>query len=159
MEYSIDLLKEKKKSIFILVLGILLLLLALAWIPIRWKGNGSVTFFDWIYFIAMLLSGFSQISQGLGYPIVRLFGKAYVEINNKIIRVKTGVLDKEQSVEWSDIDSINYKSGNFVITKKDNSIYNLSASKLEYIQIQEVKSVINNIANDKKISINLKNQF
>lgn len=156
MEYSIDLLKTRKKTIITSVIGVLILLVALAWIPVRWIGDGLVTSYDWVYFIIMLLNGLSLINLGLGNPIERLFGKAYIEINNQIIRVKAGVFEKEQNIKWSEINSIDYKSGDFVIIKKDNSVYNLSVSKLEYIQLQEVKDIINDIANDKNISINLK---
>lgn len=156
MEYSIDLLNLRNKSIFSLVVGILIFLWTLVWFIVSLTGNSSVTFFDLTYFVLMLLNGLLITNLGLGNPIERLFGKAFIEINNQIIRVKTGVFDNEQSVEWSEINSVNYNSGIFIITKKDSSIYHLSVSKFEYKQLQEVKGVINNIASDKSISINLK---
>ncbi len=155
MDYSRDLLKEKKKSKFALILGILSFVLAIFWITLRLIENNALSLFDWIYSFFFLLNGVSQTLSGLGYSIERLIGKAFIKIDNQAIKIKTGAFDKEQSIDWSEIRSIDYKPGNFIITKNDNSTYKLTMSKLEYSVIQEIKNVIDKIANDKKISINL----
>jgi hypothetical protein len=54
------------------------------------------------------------------------------------------------------ISSIEYKAGNFTIRNNDNSSEKLKLTKLEYLIIQEIKKVIERIANEKHISINLK---
>ncbi len=151
MEYSVDLLSFRTKSKFVLTLGILLVLSAIGWFIAIWVRKGSVSLFDWLFFILLLLNGLLQTSNGLGNPIERLFGKAFVKINSRTISIKTGVFDKKQTVKWSDIRLISYKPANFVITKKDNSTCKLSMSKLDYSVIQDIKRVMNNIANDKNI--------
>ena len=155
MNYSVDLLSFRTKSKFVLVLGILLVLVAIGWFIAIWVRKGSASFFDWLFFILLLLNGLLQISQGLGNPIERLFGKAFVRINSQEISIKTGVFDKKQTVKWSEIHSISYKPANFIITKKDNSTYRLSMAKLGYSLIKEIKNVVSNIANDKNIPTNL----
>lgn len=151
MNYSVDLLSFRTKSKFVLVLGILLVLVAIGWFIAIWVRKGSASFFDWLFFILLLLNGVVQTSYGLGNPIERLFGKAFVRINSQAISIKTGVFDKKQTVKWSDIRSISYKPTNFIVTKKDNSTCMLSMSKLGYSLIKEIKNVVSNIANDKNI--------
>ncbi|MBS0011219.1 MAG: hypothetical protein KFF49_07405 [Bacteroidales bacterium] len=155
MDYSRDLLKEKKKSKFALILGILSFVFAIFWIIIKLNDKNVLSTFDWIYSFLFLLNGISHTSSGLGYSIERLIGKAFIKIDNQVIKIKTGAFDKEQSIDWSEISSIDYKPNNFMITKKDSSIFKLSMTKLEYSVIQEIKNVIDKIGNDKNILINL----
>lgn len=154
MDYSKDLLKEKKKSRFALGLSILFYLLAIAWIPIQLIDEDTISVFDWFYVFVMFFNGLSQTMGALGYSVDRLIGKAFVKIDDQVINIKTGAFAKEQSIEWSQISSIYYQPGNFTITKTDNSTCTLTLSKLEYSVIQEIKSVIENMANDKKIRTN-----
>ena len=155
MEYSKDLLKQKSNSKLSLWLSILFYVLAIVWIPVQLMDNGSVSGFDWFYTIIMLLNGVTQMMAAYGYSVERLVGKAYVRINNHMIQIKTGVFDKEQQINWSEINSIDYTPGKFIITKKDQTPYSLAISKLEYAVIQEIKNVINEIAHEKKISISV----
>ncbi len=155
MNYSIDLLSFRTKSKFVLVLGILLVLVAVGWFIAIWMRKGSTSFFDWLFFVLLLLNGVVQTSYGLGNPIEKLFGKAFVRINSQAISIKTGVFDKKQTVKWSGIHAISYKPTCFIITKKDNSTCKLSISKLDYSVIQDIKRVMNNIADDKNIPTSL----
>ena len=155
MNYSKDLLKEKKKSKFALILSILFYVIAIGWIPIRLSEKGSISGFDWLYTSIMFINGLSQTMAGFGYSIERLIGKAFIKIDSQVIKIKTGAFDKEQSIDWSEINSIEYKPSNFMITKNDKTIFKLSMTKLEYSVIKEIKNVINEIGNDKKISVNI----
>jgi len=155
MNYSKNLLKGRKKSTFAIVVGILFFIVAISWIPVRLTENGSVSGFDWFYMIIFLLNGLSQTMAGLGYSIDSLVGKAFIEIDNQIIRLKTGPFDKEQSITWDEIHSIDYKLNKLMITKNNRTKLNLTMSKLEYSVIQEIKNVISEIANKKEIPINL----
>ncbi|MFO7657936.1 MAG: hypothetical protein R6W78_12800 [Bacteroidales bacterium] len=155
MDYAKDLLKARKKSKFAIVIGILLLLIAISWIPTRLIEKESISGFDWLYTFIFLLNGLSQTITGLGYSIDRLIGRAFIKIDNQVIKIKTGAFDREQSINWDQIDSINYKSGNFLITENDTSSYKLTITKLEYSIIQEIKNVINEISKAKKIELHL----
>jgi len=79
-----------------LVLGILLVLVAIGWFIAIWVRKGSASLFDWLFFILLLLNGLFQISQGLGNPIERLFGKAFVRINSQAIASRPGCLIKNK---------------------------------------------------------------
>lgn len=155
MDYSRDLLKLKKKSKLALIFSILFYLIAISWIPIRLIEKGAISGFDWFYTSIMLFNGISQTMAARGYSIERLIGKAFIKIDSQVVIIKTGVFDKKQSIYWSEISSIDYKPSNFVITKNDSSTYNLNMTKLEYSEIQEIKNVIDRIAKDKNVSINL----
>ena len=155
MNYSKNLLKGRQKSKFAIVIGILFFMIAISWIPVHLIENGSVSGFDWFFMIIFLLNGLYQTMAGLGYSIDNLIGKAFIEIDHRVIRIKTGAFDKEHSVSWDEIYSIDYKPNKFIITKNNKTKLNLTISKLEYSVIQEIKNVISEIANKKEISINL----
>ncbi len=155
MDYSKDLLKKRKKSKFAIILSILFYVLAISWIPIRLIEKNSVSGFDWFYTVIMFLNGLSQTMAGLGYSVERLIGKAYIKIDNQVIKIKSGAFNREQSINWDEINLIDYKASNFIITKNDKTVFKLTMSKLEYSVIQEMKNVIDEIAKSKKIPLNL----
>jgi len=155
MTYSKDLLKKRKKSKVSMAFGLFVIVIAITWIPLHLIEEVSISGFDWPYMFIFLLNGFSLFMAGYGYSLDRLIGKAFIEIDNQVIRMKTDVFDKEKSISWDKINSIEYKPSKFIVTKKDKTKLILTISKLEYIEIQEIKNVIRDIANKKKISINL----
>jgi len=155
MEYTRDLLKVKKKSKFPLFLGIASFAIAIIWIWMKLIYNERIETFDWFYSIVFLLNGVSHTSTGLGYSIERIFGKAFIQIDDQVIYVKTGVLDKGQKVYWSEIQSIDYKPNKFTITKKDDSTSTIELTKLEYSVIQETKDAIETRANDSNVPSHL----
>jgi hypothetical protein len=152
MELKIDLLKEKrKKSLFGVILGILFFLVACSWIIVRIIKIEIITLFDWFYFGIMLLNGILQFTGGLGYSFGNLFGKAYILINSEVISIKAGVFDKNQFVNWSEIEFINYNLNKFEIKKTDNTNMVINLSMFDYRLINEIKKTINGIAKEKKI--------
>jgi len=152
MELRIDLLKgRREKSLFGIIFGILLFLLASGWIIM----NEIITPFDWFYFLQFPLFGIIIFIKGLGYPIESLFGgKAYVLIDPEQISLKISVFSKNQSVNWNEIKSISYKVNKFEIKKTDNTNMIIKLSTFDYITATEVKKTINCIANEKNIQLN-----
>ena len=155
MEYAKDLLKEKVRSRFPLILGLVSFGLAIFWIVLKGTGPMALTTFDWVYAFLFLLNGVSHTSYGLGYSLERLVGRAYIRIDNRVIKIKTGVLDQEQKIEWPEIAAIDYKPGYFIMTRNDRSTCKLSMKKLEYSVIQEIKMVMGQIAKEKEIPIDV----
>jgi hypothetical protein len=155
MDLKIDLLKKPKKSLFRIILGILIFLLAIGWIIIRVIKNRSVTPFDWIYSGIFSLNGVFYAIEGLGYSFERFFGKAYILINLECISLKITVYEKEQYINWDEIKSIDYKLNRFEIKKKDNTNMVLNLSRLDYISINEIKKIINDIAKEKNIQASI----
>ena len=151
MKYSKDLLKRRKKSKIGIAFGVFIIIVAISLAPVRLLVEGSVSGYHWPYTIIFLLNGLNQLMAGLGYSIDRLMGKAFIEIDNKVIRLKISAFGKEQNVSWDKINSIEYRPNKFIVTKKDKTQLVLSIYKLEYSVIQEIKNTIKEIANEKKI--------
>jgi len=156
MELNIDLLKvQSKKSLFRVIFGILFIVFAGSWIIIRLIENESIKLFDWIYFGIFALNGIVHIVEGLGYPFGRFFGRAYILINSEFISLKSGVFEKEQFINWSDINSIDYKLNKLNIKKTDNTVLIINLTKFDYILLIEIKKAVSNIANEKNIQLNI----
>lgn len=153
MNYTKNLLELKKKSKSATIFGIISCILAITIIVINYLNHENIPFYLWIFSIYFLLSGIANIMAGQGHSIDRLFGKAFIEINNEKISLKTGVLQKVQAVNWKEIDSIDYKLNNLIITKTDKAMVKLALNRLEYSVIQEIKEVVNIIGTDKEIDI------
>ena len=154
MEYARDLLKVKKKSKFPLFLGIASFAIAIVWIWIKLIYNETIKTFDWVYSILFLLNGVSHTSIGFGYSIERLFGKAFIKIDDRSIKIKMGVFKKEKEIAWSQVKSIEYKPNNYYITQSDGSTYHFKMTELEYSVIQEIKNTLETIASDGNIPVN-----
>ena len=155
MELEIDLLEKGKKSIFRIVIGILLLAISGERILDRVICEEAVGLFDWIYVGLFALAGTLHIIGGLGPNFERYFGKAYVLINSEVISLKADVFGKEQSIYWNDIKSIEYKSNKFRIEKTDNTNAVMSLSKFSYSLKNEIKRVVDCIAKEKNIKLTM----
>jgi hypothetical protein len=100
MDYSVDLLKGRKKSKAALIIGFFAYLLAIIWIPIKLFERDSISWYDFGYPLIIVVNGLTLTLTGLGYSVDRLFGKAFIRINNQVINIKTGAFDKEQIIDW-----------------------------------------------------------
>lgn len=116
------------------------------------NGNSSSPF-DWLLFVIFVLNGLVHSIEGFGFSFARLLGNAYIQIDSEIIAIKTGVLKKEQSIFWKDIKSVSYKPIRFKVTKNDDTAMTFNLSKLDYSLIKEIKSAINEIADEKGLEI------
>lgn len=152
MELKIDLLYTEKKSIFRIILGIAILVVSVGWIIARSKDYQHLNFLDWLFAGFMILNGISHTLGGSGYAINRLFGKAFVEIDENIILIKPTLFDKTQEVAWRDIASMEYMANKYRITLTDGKIVILHLSKLEYLLKKNIKEAIGAIAAAKGIS-------
>ena len=93
-----------------------------------------------------------HIYEGFGYSVSRLFGKAYILIDTEIIRIKTGILDKELFIFWNEVASVHFKAAVFEMRRPDNTSVVLNLSSLEYSLIQQIKEVIGRILVEKGIA-------
>jgi hypothetical protein len=155
MKYSKDLLKRRKKSKLVIAFGIFVIVIAIIGIPLRLAEKSLNSWFDWFYTIIFLFNGLALTMTGLGYSIDKLIGKAFIEIDNQRIRIKKSIMDKEQSISWDNINTIEYKPNKFIVIKNDKTKLRLTVSNLEYSAIQDIKDVISKTANMKKITTNI----
>ncbi len=151
MEFKRDLLKKEKKSIFRIVLGILLLVILGMWIINRILDNQIIRPLDWLFFGIIALNGIVHIIEGSGFSIAKLFGNAFVSIDDKLISIKLGIIDKEQNIYWNSIKKIDYNLNKFKIQNIDDVIITLDLSKFDYALKNEIKESIISIAKNKNI--------
>jgi hypothetical protein len=155
MELKKDLLKKERKSVFRVILGILFFAISIFWITDRIMDNLIIRPFDWFYTGIFTLNGLVHTIEGFGFSIARLFGKAFVLIDNEQISIKLGIIDKEQNIYWKDIKVIDYKLNKFHIENIDNTSKTLDLSKLDYTLKNKVKEIISGIAKDKNIQTSI----
>jgi len=153
MQLKRDLLKIERKSFFRIILGIGLFISAAGWILGRHIDNQIVKIIDWYFFGTMAIIGLFHFIEGFGISFSKLFGKAYILIDDDQIRIKNGVFENEQSILWHDIKSIKYKPNIFQILKPDQTYVVLKLQDLEYSLIREIKEVIRTIAQEKGVPI------
>jgi hypothetical protein len=153
MELKRDLFRNGKKSVFRIVLGILFLLISVAWFVIRIIDNQRVSFFDWFYASIMFVNGLVHATEGFGFSFLNLTGTTFIHITTDKIQLKKGVFLKEQIILWSDIKRIDYKLIQYLIVLKNEKTETLNISKLEYSLVKEIKETISLIAKEKDIEI------
>jgi len=150
MELNIDLLKRETKSRFRVIAGILFLIMGI--VQIIFSNNYRMgKLFNWTMFTMWMLNGIVHIMEGLGYPFEGIFGKAYIIINSDLISLKSSVFEKEQSVNWNDIKSIDYKLNRYIIQKVDNKTLVIDLTKFEYFLNKEIKKTIDYFAQEKNL--------
>lgn len=103
--------------------------------------------------ILLTLQGITGIINGMGYSVEKIFGSAFVLVDNEQIAIKTGVGAKVKSIKWSQIKSMEYKTNWFEVILTDGSISKLVLSGLEFKVLVETRDAINFIAAEKGITI------
>lgn len=151
MEYHKDLLQSTQKPKWAMVIGVLSLLIALIWIPLQWMEKHSLSAFDGIYFLIFVFNGVTLIMTGKGYSLERLFGKAYLSIDVREIKLKTGIFNKERILQWEQLNALDYKPNSYEFLLKNGERVKLNLIKLRHEEIQELKQVIKTLATQKKI--------
>jgi len=151
MELKIDLVKKEEKSVLLMILGLLLFffpIFILLWrhfIPYA----HNVPVLDNIAYLLLFISGIGLITIGSGGSVLRIFGKAFIIIDNEKISIKTSYNSKVQIVFWNDIKSIQYDSGKYNILTINDTRQIIDFSSLDYSLIEEVKRTVIGIAKEK----------
>ena len=151
MEIKKNLLRNEKKSYLRFIIGICFFVMSIIWIALRIKQEQEISLFDWFYFGIFTLNGISHSIGSFGFRIEQLFGKAFILINKEKISMKLKVLEKEQTVFWSEIEEINYHLNKIQIHKTDNTILTFNLSELDYAFKNEIKEFLKRIATEKQI--------
>lgn len=145
MNYTKDLLQIRKKKLLV-VLGCAMIMLSIWYIPVKWMNEEPISIFDWGFMVVFLLNGTIQLLHGLGINEERLFGKAYITINDTGLRIKTAALAKEQSVNWNEVSSIHVGKWSVNFLQTNLNIKQIYLSKLDKETQQEVKEAIMAVA-------------
>ena len=121
-------------------------MLSIWYIPVKWMNEEPISIFDWGFMVVFLLNGTIQLLHGLGINEERLFGKAYITINDTGLRIKTAALAKEQSVNWNEVSSIHVGKWSVNFLQTNLNIKQIYLSKLDKETQQEVKEAIMAVA-------------
>ena len=150
MNYTKDLQQIHKKKLPV-VLGCTMIVLSVWYIPIKWLDKEPISIFDWCVAAVFLLNGTVQLLHGLGINEERLFGKAYITINDTGLRIKTAALANEQLVDWNDVSSIHVGKWSVNFLQTNLNIKQIYLSKLDKETQQEVKEAIMAVADKNRI--------
>ena len=151
MELKIDLLeKHKKNRSKNVILGTLLFILTifvLVWVITNKDSKATA----WVQLV-LWVPYFTYF--GSKFLLESFLGKAYILVNSEKISLKATVFEKEQSANWSEINSIDYKPGKFKINKTDNTTKIIDISTFDYILVSKIKETMDFIAKEKNIQLN-----
>ena len=89
----------------------------------------------------------------MGINIMNWFGEAYIRIDYTGIRVKKGVFAKVFSLDWSEVEQVEYFLLRICFTLSGGEVRELNYDNLDYGHIQEIKRVVRLISDDKVIRV------
>lgn len=153
MHYYKNLLQPQKPPQWAFFAGGFFLLLSIVWLIKLATGDKEVAFFEWMQGFLFLLYAAILFMNGLGYTPDKLFGKAFVEITDSHIRIKSKSFGKLQQLAWNEVQALTYQNGRYLITRTDESKGKLILIGLEYAIVQEVKQAIHQVAKSKNIPV------
>ena len=155
MEIYKDFLRIEKSKLRI-VFGVLMIIFSIIIIPVKEVASEELSFLDWGLVVVFALNGILHITEGIGFSSNKLFGKAFILINNEKITIKTNVFAKEKTIYWSEIKTISYKINNYSFVTKNEKLLTLNLSKLDYFLVKNIKESVNVLAKKNKLEINNK---
>ena len=153
MEYYKNLLTKRKTSKVQIIFGVLFIILSCLWIFVKKYEGKPIVGFDWFYSIIFFLNGIVNILEGKGIQINKIFGDAFIRITEKEIIYKPKTISKAIRLSWEEISEIMLKTSQIEILGNDNKNIELQYNKLDYTSVVEIKDLIANIAQTKKVLI------
>ena len=143
--------KERDKNApYYLMIGIIFLGMS-AWVYLSEGQNGlkGLDAYNWTYLVVFAIAGIYFTVKGLK----SLLQKAYIRVNDTEISVKSDGASKADTIQWTDIQSIQSFENQFVILKKDQTNVVIRLSYLNYENADELKQAIFQTALAKGIPI------
>lgn len=112
-----------RKSRIKIISGILFILFAISYIIVKAIEYQQIRIFDGFYSLFFALGGIVYILEGCNtsFFFERLFGEAYMRIDDDKISIKVVTYEREKVVFWQEIDSIRYDTNRFIVKKRDGS--------------------------------------
>ncbi|MDE5424234.1 hypothetical protein L3073_18635 [Ancylomarina sp. DW003] len=148
-----------QKSVAKTIIGALALVLIVLWIGIKTYIDEAFEIFDWLYFTGLFLIGILFILEGRGIPFAKIFGTAFIHIDEERISMKRGVFHEEQSILWEEIKQIEYKPNYFLFTKHDGSLFPFKLRHLAFRFNREILDFIKVIGKEKGLDVERMNDF
>ncbi len=153
MEFYYDLVPEYKiKSKFwrtMIVLIGLLLVSAYIWLAIKEpKPSAYFNVFVWTIWTSLLIYQTST-----GKSIDALFGKKYIHITDKFMRLKPKIFGKATTIYWNNLESVKMKPTYLVVKSKLGDEIKIDFKQIDYIAVQDLKSIIKALVEKWKIEL------
>jgi hypothetical protein len=154
MEIHIDLLKNRSKSIPMIILGLAAFgFLAFILIYSHYvRTYHYAPLFDDMQYAILILIGVFFTYAGFGFSFLKLFGKAFVIIDKERIIIKTNVIGKEHRAQWSEIKSVRFDINQNLLIDTHYESQFINLSKLNYDIIKDMKKAIYRIAAERGLS-------
>lgn len=134
-------------------MGVISLSIPIIYVVFRFFGDREKLFSQFPMMILLTIQGILGIINGMGYSAEKIFGSAFVLVDNEQIAIKTGIWKKVVSIRWSQIKTLQYKANWFEIIHPDGSASKLELSDLEFKVLVETRDAINYIAAEKGLTI------
>ena len=149
MDYFINFLRPNKRSKFRIYSGSFILVMGILYGIIGFR---TMVYYNWVLCGAYVILGLIFLLNGLGVGVKQTSAKAYISITDTYIYFKPTRWVAEERAHWNDIKSIGYKSRRFVIERKDDTNFEIfSDNCLSFQNIQEIKSILQEMANNHQI--------
>ena len=149
MDYFINFLRPNKRSRFRIYSGSFILVMGILYGIIGFR---TMVYYNWALCGAYVILGLVFLLNGLGVGVKQTSAKAYISITDTYIYFKSARWTAEERAHWNDTKSIVYKSGRFIIERKDDTNFEIySESYLSFQNIQEIKSILQEMANNHQI--------
>jgi hypothetical protein len=158
-ELYINILRSPARSLFRRILGVLYIVIGVAWLILRLSTDEpvsnrlTVTFLDLIFTVFFGFAGAVNLIEGNGISLSSWLGESYIKIDMTRLCIKKGVFSKEWVLVWSDIEQVEFSVIKIKFRLINNSYVELNYDNLEYEQIQEIKKSIKAIAGEKNIKV------
>ena len=135
-EYYVDL-DKRKKSVSRMIFGVISVVFAIFWLVVN---KNDLTFFNIIYSIFFLISGIGHFYEGMGnYFSIKFFGKSFIELNDKVFRMKFPGRNPNLDFRWENVKSLKIGLITVEIVDKNDKTYQVDLSKLDYEIVVELK--------------------
>lgn len=152
MELKLNFFERKEKSIFSQIAGVFYILVFFVFR--FWFDEEPLDFWDLLVAFFGLLAGCLFILQGRGFYYPSLWGRAYVDVDENEIIIKTRALDKERKLCWDDLDSIKFLFNGILFLKKNGETEKVRYSDvIEREKKKQVESVLTKISQNKNIEV------
>ncbi|MEE4196894.1 MAG: hypothetical protein V2I54_04565 [Bacteroidales bacterium] len=156
MEYYKDLHPQPEPGKFQLFLGILFLIIAVAFIVLEFL-EGGLTLFGWIYSLILFLNGVVILLQYRGINADRIFGKKFLRITPEKICYKPSHRSKEQVISRKEVEAIHFNLSSVDIVSGTRTL-TINYQPQSYQDIQKLKQILIQIAEQKGIPVRYQNQ-
>ncbi len=152
MKHYFNLLTGQQKSITRLLFGIIAIVLSILWLLFQKQGD-RIHWQDWLYSSVFAIKGIHYLLSGLGLSYLVLFGKAYVEFDDKIIAIKGTVFQNKTQTKWNEISSFKITPLSIEIHLQQKTKITIHLSRIGFEKNMQLTNLIRKIAKEKRINI------